>query len=92
MLHADWLVPCGAEQKFVKIRGEVSGHPDYPDGHAIITSLVQRTFDGTFIETRSGSVYALGDVDVQYVSIYPNAKVRLIERADLQIGLQRHGR
>lgn len=61
------------------LHGFVTGHPKKADGSEITTSLIIRAV-GDAIETESGSLYELGEVDPEYEARYPNARARLFEQ------------
>ena len=80
----NWSVVAGManpyqapEQCVQCLHGTVYGHPRFEDGSSITTSRIVRA-QGGIIETFSGSLYELGEVDPVYGAAYPNAKQRLI--------------
>lgn len=50
------------------LEGVVSGHPRFPNNHAITTSLVKKLHKDNTVETHSGSVYELGEPSADYVN------------------------
>jgi len=65
-----------------RLRGEVFGHPRFPDGKPVTTSSISHVTADRKVVTNSGSVYELGDPLSEYEQKYPNAKERLL--ADLE--------
>ena len=47
------------------LTGYVFGHPDYDDGHPIITSSIVLV-RGKIIKTKSGSEYELGEIEPEF--------------------------
>jgi len=68
------------EQGVSKLQGNVYGHPKYEDGHRIQASELigydEETDEFICLSRR----YKLGQVDVNYEELYPNAKERIIEQ------------
>lgn len=74
--HADRSpLPQGHSRK---LRGDVYGHPRFPDGYRVTTTRIVGTRDGRIV-TRSGSHYELGDPQPLYEAVFPGAKQRLLE-------------
>lgn len=48
------------------IQGNVYDHPRFADGHRVTTSAIKRV-EGPYVETESGSLYAMGEPDPDYV-------------------------
>lgn len=59
------------------LHGKIFGHPDYEDGTEITTSAIWAIRDNLII-TKSGSEYALGEVDPKYEAAFPDARNRLL--------------
>lgn len=59
--------------------GVVTGHPKRPDGEVVRTSRIVG-YNGTGVETASGTVYELGSVDPSYERQFPGARERLLAR------------
>jgi hypothetical protein len=57
--------------------GQVAGHPRYPDGKEITTSLIAGR-NGSRIVTKSGNEYELGAAHPTYEATYPDARKRLL--------------
>ena len=57
-----WLAP---EQRGLHLSGNVEGHPKFPDGAHVYTSMVA-SFKGRKITTESGTEYLLGDPSPEY--------------------------
>lgn len=70
-----WAPP---ELRQPALHGKVTGHPRKPDGSEVTTSPIVSA-EGDKIQTLTGTLYELGDVDPTYEVLYPNAKVRLFE-------------
>lgn len=54
------------------LMGQVYGQEGKPEGRSVETSRIIKSKDG-FVETQSGSVYELGQVDPDYEKLYPDA-------------------
>lgn len=73
----NWSVVAGAEQCKCFI-GNVYGHPNFEDGASGHTSVIEKiNSENETVETYSGSVYTLGEVDPEYEAQFPNARERL---------------
>ena len=71
--------PYDAPEMFVsRLNGDVTGHPNFPDGHNVTTSRVMGK-RGELVVTRSGSLYELGTVLPEYERQVPNARERLFK-------------
>lgn len=57
--------------------GETQGHPEWEDGHTIVTSRIIGK-RGELIATKSGSFIELGDPQPAYEAVFPNAKNRTL--------------
>lgn len=68
-----------APEQSLRLRGEVTGHPDFEDGSDITTSRIKEIKGGK-VYTSSGSEYTLGTVDPVYEALYPNALQRLLSK------------
>ena len=60
------------------LHGFVYGYPRFEDGTEITTSRIER-IEEEIVVTKSGTRYALGDVDPDYEKLYPNARERLFK-------------
>lgn len=62
------------EMRKMQVTGDVYDHPNpkWDDGHGITTSNVVKIENG-IAYTRSGSEYELGEVDPEYLKMFPNA-------------------
>jgi hypothetical protein len=63
----------------IHLRGVVSGHPSYPDGSEITTSLIVHRHGNSFV-TSNGTHYELGTVHPDYGAQFPNADLGLYQR------------
>lgn len=61
--------------------GETEGHPEWEDGHTIITSGLRGRY-GEFIVTGSGSFIQLGTVSAHYEASFPDAEKRVLAQLD----------
>jgi len=61
------------------LRGQVYGHPMFPDGHMVVTSIIDMVEDNTIV-TYSGNRYKLGEVDPEYEKLFPNARERIFKK------------
>lgn len=59
----DWHIPPEVRPRV--LRGVVYGHPRKPDGSRVRTNNIVKSV-GRFVETASGTVYQLGEVDPEY--------------------------
>jgi hypothetical protein len=77
MVHLEnWCVVCAeldpevakysAPEIGIRLCGDVSNHPDFPDNHRIVSSRVFN-ITGNIITTVSGRVYKLGMPDPKFV-------------------------
>ena len=77
----NWSLTHGlyqAPEQGCHLIGNVYGHPTRPDGRRVRTSTVVRIDRITeTIETRSGSIYELGEVDPDYERMFPDARKRV---------------
>ena len=77
----NWSITRGlyeAPEQGCNLIGDVYGHPTRPDGRHVRTSKVVRVdFITRTIETISGSIYELGEVDPNYEKMFPDAKERV---------------
>ena len=62
--HDDKYTPPEAQK--IRLMGEVYGHPNFEEGHKIVSSHIV-SIHGNTIETASGSVYELGTPDEGFV-------------------------
>lgn len=53
------------ELQVKKLRGEVYGHPRFPDGHRISSSALIEAWSRTAV-TKSGTRYVLGRINPEY--------------------------
>ena len=62
------------------LHGNVSGHPEFPDGVSITTTPVAKAIghERFAVRTESGSWYLLGTIDPEYDKRYPSAGKRLV--------------
>lgn len=58
--------------------GNTEGHPNWEDGHSIVTSGL-RGRRGDLVVTGSGSLVELGEPREDYEKEYPGAKQRLMD-------------
>ena len=73
---AFWLA-LPPETERGSLHGLVTGHMRVSDGESATTSTMLRT-DGTYVYTKSGTAYLLGEPDEVYESRFPDAKARLL--------------
>ena len=77
----NWSLTHGlyqAPEQGCHLIGNVYGHPTRPDGRRVRTSTVVRIDRITeTIETRSGSIYGLGEVDPDYEKMFPDSRKRV---------------
>lgn len=59
------------------LHGNVYGHPKFPDGKEVTTSLPVATVDNQIL-TKSGSLYILGEPKADYEAMFPGSRQRLI--------------
>lgn len=65
-----------------RLGGRAYGHHRIEDGHRVITTPIKKVnVEQGLIQTESGTIYRLGEVDQQYEAIYPNAKERFWDSA-----------
>lgn len=64
--------------------GECEGHPDYEDGHVVITSQCIGQLDGCIV-TYSGSHIELGEPKADYAKCFPDAKERVFAAAPMLV-------
>jgi hypothetical protein len=80
----NWSVTCRWDQPYIApelktcLQGLVYGHPEFPDGETVTTSIIKEVTVEGHIVTKSGSTYELGEVDPAYELAYPNARQRLL--------------
>lgn len=58
--------------------GETKDHPEWEDGHSIVTSGLRGRY-GELVVTGSGSFVELGEPSANYEASFPEAKKRLLE-------------
>jgi len=68
------------EQGISRFQGNVYKHPNYENGHPIQSSKILGYDEETDEFICLSRRYKLGQVDVNYEKLYPNAKERLIEQ------------
>ena len=86
MIRIDnWCVVDAPDSEFTApelrercLHGIVTGHPHVDDGESVTTSAITGLSGNSFIKTRSGSIYELGDVLPDYEKLYPEAELTLI--------------
>jgi len=61
------------------LQGNIYGREDIEDGKFVTTSSIIKTEDN-LVYTKSGSLYELGEPNVEYEKLYPNAKERLFNK------------
>lgn len=61
----------------LQLHGNVYGHQRFPQGKEVTTSAIDK-IDGNTVVTRSGSRYELGEIDLEYEKLYPDAKAKLL--------------
>jgi hypothetical protein len=66
-----WQPP---EMQSIAIRGKIYNHPNYEDGHEIITSSIASA-NGKIITTKSGSIYQLGKINKEFVKWMEDNKI-----------------
>lgn len=64
-----------------RLHGKVYNNPKFEDGTIITTSCIESKRNGKVV-TQSNSEYLLGEVSIQYESIYPDAYARLMNSLD----------
>ena len=80
LAHNGSYLPIHYPLDCARLHGLVSGHPDIDEGERITTSCITGVSEDGCIETQSGSVYELGDVEPEYDKKFPDARNILLKR------------
>lgn len=63
------------------LNGSVANHPKFGNCNNVTTSAIVGLVDGC-VKVKSGKLYELGEVSVDYETKFPNAKARLLNSFD----------
>jgi hypothetical protein len=74
---------CSPETEDARVYGTITGNPVFADGVKITTSRIVLVNQHTVL-TKTGSAYALGEVDPEYAHIFPDAYQRLLNAKEKQ--------
>jgi len=75
----NWSLQYIQHNSTYSLVGNIYEDDRFPEGEKIHTSRVVKCIDDDRVQTHSGTVYLLGEVDPEYENMYPNAKRRLMQ-------------